>query len=147
MNYLLLADGVEHFCSNTHQILSLIGWALTVFKIAIPLIIIVLGLLDLGKAAVSSKPEEIKKSATSMLWRIVGGIVIFFVPMIITVIFGWISGFSKATSSLGYRTTLQNGSVVVDSSTEDWQVCYKCINSPWNYVCKTAAGKYDTDGD
>ena len=60
---MLMGAGSETFCANTHEILGLVGWALTIFKIIIPLVIIALGLIDLGKAAVSSKPEEIKIKA------------------------------------------------------------------------------------
>ena len=122
----LLLGAISNFCTNTHQILSLVGWILVVFKIAIPLIIIVIGLIDLGKAAVSSKPEEIKKSVGSLVWRLIGGIAIFFVPMIVMTIFGWISGYSSTQSQI-----------------TDWNVCYRCIVSPGDRVCSEARGQYD----
>ncbi len=122
MNSLMLL-GAPDFCSGTSEILSMVGWALTIFKVVIPLIIIALGLVDLGKAAVSSKPEEIKKSATSLVWRLVGGILIFFVPSIIMMIFGFVGRFSTAQSGLG-----QN----------EWNICYKCITAPWDGTCTTA---------
>lgn len=125
MNGLLLMDGLKGFCSNTHQILAIVGWVLTVFKIAIPIIIIILGLIDLGKAAVSSKPEEIKKSATSLLYRLIGGIAIFFIPMLVMTVFGWISGWSSTTAALGEG---------------EWDKCYTCIVAPWN---DKAQGQWD----
>lgn len=140
MNYLLLADGIQNLCSGTHQILELIGWVLTVFKIAIPLLIIALGLIDLGKAAVSSKPEEIKKTATSLLWRIVGGIIIFFIPMIVMLIFGWISGWGSAVDNLGCYSRNANGTCEI----KEWDICYDCITSPWsNETCRKITSKYD----
>ena len=117
---LLIGAGASTFCADAHEILSLVGWALTIFKIVIPLIIIALGLLDLGKAAISSKPEEIKKSAMSLVWRLVGGIVIFFVPTIIMLVFGFVSGFGTNKANV------------------DFDVCYKCITSPWSDTCKNA---------
>lgn len=120
---LLLGAGVGTFCSDTHEILSLVGWALTIFKIVIPLIIIALGLVDLGKAAISSKPEEIKKSVTSLVWRLVGGIAIFFIPTIIMLVFGFVSGFATVQDSIGKA---------------NWNVCYKCITAPWNEACTNA---------
>lgn len=122
---MLLGAGATTFCRDTHSILGLVGWALTIFKIVIPLIIIALGLLDLGKAAVSSKPEEIKKSATSLIWRLVGGIVIFFIPTIIMLVFGFVNKFSDAKSQI------------------DFDICYKCIVSPWSTDCTGADGEYD----
>lgn len=126
MNALMLMGAAnETFCADTHQILGIVGWALTIFKIVIPLIIIALGLLDLGKAAVSSKPEEIKKSAMSLVWRLVGGIIIFFIPTIIMLVFGFVTKFSDAQKHV------------------DWNVCYKCITAPWDSTCANASGSYD----
>lgn len=109
----LLLGGITNFCASTAPILSLVGWALTIFKIAIPLIIVVIGLIDLGKAAVSSKPEEIKKSVGSLLWRLIGGIAIFFIPTIIMAIFGLINNYNTTAGKI------------------DSEVCYTCIISPW----------------
>ncbi len=118
-NLLLMgaADTLEHFCGKTAEILQLVGWVVTVIKIGIPLIIIVLGLIDLGKAAISSKPEEIKKTVTSLVWRLVGGIAIFFVPTIVMLIMGFVTqwGDTKAQT--------------------DFNVCRACIETPWSSDC------------
>lgn len=114
---LLIGAGASTFCGDASEILKLVGWALTIFKIAIPLFIIALGLIDLGKAAISSKPEEVKKCATSMLWRLVGGAVIFFVPTIIMLAFGFVGGFNDSTNQV------------------DFNKCYDCVVSPWNSNC------------
>ncbi len=121
----LIGAGISTFCADTHSLLGLVGWAITIFKIAIPLIIIVLGVIDLGKAAVSSKPEEIKKSAISLVWRFVGGIVIFFIPTIIMLVFGFVGNFGEAQKQV------------------DWNICYKCITAPWDSGCKNVSGSYD----
>lgn len=116
---MLLGDGISTFCHDTHEILQLVGWVLTIFKIVIPLIIIALGLVDLGKAAVSSKPEEIKKAGTSLMWRVAGGILIFFVPTIVMVVFGFVGQFQKATTDAG----------------SDYDICKACITVPWGKGC------------
>ncbi len=114
MNELMLLGDITTFCRETFELLQIVGWALTIFKIVIPLVIIALGLIDLGKAAVSSKPEEIKKSATSLAWRVAGGILIFFVPTIVMVVFGFVGKFNESTGK------------------SDYNVCKACITSPWN---------------
>lgn len=120
MSSLLLLGDQTTFCFEAQPILSIVGWILTIFKIAIPLIIIIIGMFDLGKAAVSSKPEEIKKSVTSLVWRFVGGVAIFFIPSIVMLAFGFVSGFSKAQDQLGEA---------------NWKSCYSCIVRPWNAEC------------
>ena len=105
--------GLTTFCRDAHEILSLVGVILTIFKIAIPVIIIAIGMVDLGRAAVSSKPEEIKKQATSLLWRFVGGVFIFFLPSLIMLLFKLIGPWDKV------------------SKQTDYPVCYSCVVHPW----------------
>ena len=45
---------VTGFCDQASDVLGFIGWILTVFKIAIPLLIIGYGMFDLGKAVLVS---------------------------------------------------------------------------------------------
>lgn len=120
MSNLLLLGAVETFCHDASEILEIVGWVLTIIKIAIPLIIIVLGLIDLGKAAISSKPEEIKKSATGLVWRFVGGIAIFFIPTIVMLVFGMVGRFETTAKQV------------------DYNICKACINSPWSDTCTKA---------
>ena len=61
---MLAAFSLSDFCSNSKQLLQFVGYVLLIFKVAIPLIIIILGALDFGKAVVASKDEEINK----LLW-------------------------------------------------------------------------------
>lgn len=138
----MLIGDIQHFCANTHQILSLVGWVLTIFKLAIPIIIIAIGIVDLGKAAVSSKPEEIKKSVGSLLWRLVGGIAIFFLPLIILTIFGWATGYNSSTNALGTSTIKAHDNVNA-REVSDWEICKSCILAPMDDKCAYAVGSYD----
>lgn len=119
-NLLLLGEGAANFCHDAAEILEIVGWVLTVIKIAIPLIIIALGLIDLGKAAISSKPEEVKKAATGLVWRFVGGIAIFFIPTIVMLVFGMVGRFNDAKKQV------------------DMDICTSCITSPWSGTCTKA---------
>jgi hypothetical protein len=104
--YLLAAKTANTFCTSTRQIWSLVGKILGVFKIVIPLLVIIYGMIDLGKAVVASKDDEIKKAAKQLLIRILAGIVIFFIPTIVGFMFG-----------------------LADGSTGDYDVCAACITN------------------
>lgn len=97
-------------CTNLAEIWQLVGWVLWVFKIVIPIIIIIFGMIDLGKAVVASKDDEIKKSIKSLAMRAVAGIVIFFVPTLVGVIFRLVGGFSEVQS--------------------EYNVCATCVTHP-----------------
>ncbi len=88
---------MEYFCSETIQIWSLVGTVVTILKIGIPLIIIVMAIIDLGKAAVSSKPEDVTKAFGTLVKRLIAGLVIFFIPTIVNLVFGLIDDFDEGT--------------------------------------------------
>ena len=117
MNNLILLGEVE-ICSDLAGVLQLVGIILTILKIAIPLIIIILGIIDLAKAITSSKPEEIKKSATGLLWRFIGAVFIFFLPAIVMAMFKLLGPWHTAEDET------------------DYAICYNCIVKPNGNGCK-----------
>ena len=50
---------VDNFCAETSNIWRTVGYFLLVFKIVIPIILIILGMVDLGKAVISSDDKII----------------------------------------------------------------------------------------
>ena len=94
----LLATAAD-FCNKTASIWSLVGKILGVFKIVIPLLVIIYGMIDLGKAVVASKDDEIKKAAKQLLIRIIAGIVVFFIPVLVGFAFSLADNISEADYS------------------------------------------------
>lgn len=100
------------FCKDSANIWQLVGTFLLIFKIVIPIIIILLGSIDLGKAVISSDEKEIKKSAVTLAKRFIAGIVIFFIPTLVGVVFNLLTTFKDEIKS-------------------DYNACIKCIVSPF----------------
>lgn len=94
MNIVLSQLNLSSFCVEAADILQYIGYALLIFKIAIPLIIVILAIIDFGGAVVASKEDEVKAKAKRLLWRVVTGLIIFFLPNIIIWIFSTIDEIS-----------------------------------------------------
>jgi len=114
MNLLTMgAVDIAQFCEETKEILQFVGYVLTVFKIAIPVLIIAFGMFDFGKAVVAEKEDEIKKQTKRLIYRVVAGAVIFFIPTIVLFIFGSLNGYKN------------------DMATADgWDTCQNCILKP-----------------
>ena len=53
------------FCSDARDIFYTIGMFMLVFKIVIPVLLIVFGMVDLGKAVISSDDKAVSKAAKS----------------------------------------------------------------------------------
>lgn len=106
------------FCAGTATIWQLVGRILTIFKIVIPILILIFGMIDLGKAVIASKDDEIKKAAKSLLMRVIAGLVIFFIPTLIGFVFTIVDAFNEVNN--------------------DYQTCATCITHPWGTSCDTA---------
>ena len=67
---------------------SLVSTIITIIKIGVPIILIVLGMIDMGKAVASQKEDEIKKGQKILLSRCIAAGIVFFVVAIVQLLFG-----------------------------------------------------------
>ncbi len=102
-----------NFCTQTANIWQIIGYVLLVFKIVIPILLIIFGVMDLGKAVIASKDDEIKKATKSLVTRAIAAVVIFLLPTIITFVIGLVTDFRKNTEI-----------------SDDYDICRRCITNP-----------------
>ena len=70
------------------QITSLL---ILVIQIVVPLLIIILGMLDLGKAVVAQKEDEIKKGWQTFFKRLLIGMIVFLVIVFVKFIIGLVA--------------------------------------------------------
>lgn len=108
------------FCYETKELWTTVGRVLVIFKIVIPLLLIIFGMIDLGKAVIGSKEDDIKKATSSLIRRAIAAVVIFFVPYIVGGIFSLIGVFQS------------------DKVAEGYDICRSCLVSPNSDSCKNA---------
>ena len=65
------------------EITNTIGTIYNILLIAIPVIIVLFGLIDLVKAVASGKEDDIKKGTTIFIKRLITGLIVFFVLAIV----------------------------------------------------------------
>lgn len=116
---------VDNFCGETSNIWRTVGYFLLVFKIVIPIILIILGMVDLGKAVISSDDKAISKAAKSLLMRVVAAVCIFFIPTIVSFVI----------------------KLVDNSVDQKYDVCASCISSPGGQKCTSAYNQYFSDAE
>ena len=104
------------FNEKIPQIVSLL---INLIKVGVPVLLIIFGMLDLGKAVMAGEEKEIKEAQKMLIKRLIYGVVIFFVVTIVQVVFNLI------------------GRSVV----EDDAACWACATSPSGQVCKDAVNK------
>ena len=115
----------KNFCETSAGLWQLVGKVLLVFKIVIPLLLIIFGMIDLGKAVVASDEKAIKNATNSIIKRLIAAVVIFFIPTMVAAVFSLISNFNKEKENEGYS------------------ICSACINRPNGSTCKTWADAED----
>ena len=112
---MLAIDCTSQEIINVMSIVGIVVWGL---KIAVPIILIVIGMVELGTAIAKKGDDEVKKAQKDLIKKAVVAVIVFLVPTLVTLIMGVIS---------------QN----------DWKACWACVNSPTG----TVAEKKDKDGN
>lgn len=60
----------------------------TILKIVVPIILVVLGMLDMAKAVMANEEKEMKEAQKKLIKRVIYAIVIFFVVALVQFVFG-----------------------------------------------------------
>jgi len=86
----------EYTCGDVELIFSgtfpyIISAIILIIKIAIPVLLIIFGMLDLGKAVVAAKEEEIKKGQHTFIKRMITAVIVFFVVQLVQIIIRFVS--------------------------------------------------------
>lgn len=80
--------------SNLAYIIYLI---VRLIQVVVPILLIVWGMLDLGKAVMAQKEDEIKKGQQTFVKRLIAAAIVFFVVSIVKLLVGLVGGDSDGT--------------------------------------------------
>lgn len=105
---------MDTFCADTASVWQLVGNVIYIIRIVIPVIIILLGTLDLGKAVIAGEDKKIKEAQKSFIKRLIYGVAIFFMFTVVEVIFGLLG---------------------VETDKGDSKICWDCATKPHNKSC------------
>lgn len=89
--YLLALQSICEM-SSLELVWDLVGWIINALWFGIPIILIILGIIDLGKAVIASKEDEVKKATKTFGRRFMYAVAVFLVVWAVTLVFDWISG-------------------------------------------------------
>ncbi len=79
------------FCTeDVGRILGIVGSVLDIIQWVVPIILIVLGTIDLTKAVVAGKEEQIKTNQQILIKRVIAAVIVFLIPLIVSVVMGWL---------------------------------------------------------
>lgn len=99
--------------SKIQPIWRLVGIIVNIIMIGIPILLIIFGMVDLGKAVIASKEEEVKKATKLLGKRFLYAVGVFAMVWVVTFLLSVVSG-----------TMVDDDSKVYDEAA--WKKCWKC---------------------
>lgn len=73
------------------EVIEFLNEVFNIFKILVPIIIVSFGILDFSKGVFGGDENEIKKAQGKFIKRLIIGIIFFFIPLIMTLVFDLIN--------------------------------------------------------
>lgn len=95
MEFIQILDG----CQDLGPVVKLIKSVLGIIQFVIPVLLIVLGTIDLGKAVISSDDKEVKAAQSRLIKRCIYAVAIFFVVLLVKLVMGLVSDSAVETGS------------------------------------------------
>ena len=112
--YLLALQSICEM-ESLNPIWDVIGFVVNAIWFGVPILLIIFGMIDLGKAVIASKEDEIKKATKAFGKRFLYAVCVFLVVWLVQVVMDWVS-------KIGL--TEVNGTTV---NTSGWQACWSKI--------------------
>ena len=102
------------FCAATNNLWIFVGYIINILKIAAPIVIVLFASIDLGKAVIAGKEDDIKVAQKLLIKRLIYGVLIFFVVTIVQTLLVLIP--TKSGGNVSSETTNSG--------------CWKCAVAP-----------------
>ena len=103
-------------CNNDafNPIWYVVGTIINIIMIGVPILLVVFGMVDLGKAVISSKEDEVKKATKALGRRFLYAVAVFLVVWAVTAI-------------LGLLSKMNSDDITYNESS--WKACWQKIRS------------------
>ncbi|MCI6265395.1 MAG: hypothetical protein MR598_00945 [Erysipelotrichaceae bacterium] len=76
------------FCGDLSQVITLLKNVIKLIQWGIPMVLILFGMIDLGKAVMAGKEDEMKKAQSTLIKRVIYAVAVFLVVTIVTFAMG-----------------------------------------------------------
>lgn len=111
------ATTVGEFCRVTASLWQIIGYIINVMKIVVPIIIVLFGIIDLSKAVMAGKEDEMKNAQKMLIKRLIYGAVVFMIFPIVKGVYGLVMSNEDADVKIGNK-------------------CWQCVLTPNDCIDK-----------
>ena len=108
----------EQFCTSATPILRIVGYVVFGIKVVVPIILIIIGMVDLAKAVAAKEEKEIKTAQQGLVKKAIAAVLVFLVVSIVGVLMGIIGD-------------------------KKYEKCMPCVNYVFGDKCQKALEEYE----
>lgn len=87
-------------CDELNPLITFLKSVLTIIQWAIPVLLIIMGSIDLGKAVLASDDKEIKGATSKLVKRAIAAIAVFFVPLLVNLLINMVGDSGKGSDGV-----------------------------------------------
>ena len=74
------------YCSDLKPVINILHAVVGMIQFGVPILLIIFGMIDLGKAVISSKEDEMKKAQGTLIKRFIYAVAVFLVVTLVTLV-------------------------------------------------------------
>ena len=115
INVLDVITSGEDLCADLGPVLRIVGIVVFGIKVIVPIMLIVIGMIDLAKDVTEKNEYNIKKAQQALIKKAIAAVLVFLVVTLVSVIMGLVGN-------------------------KDYDACMDCINNPWDCATTESAG-------
>ena len=93
------------YCKDLEPVIRIAKSFIDLLRFGVPILLIIMGTIDLAKAVISSKEDEMKKAQSTLIKRLIYAVAVFLVVTLVTVVMNQV-----------VKAGVGNG--------EDWRKCW-----------------------
>ena len=98
--------------AGLEPVLGIVNYVINAIMIGVPILLIIFGMIDLGKAVISSKEDEVKKATKAFGKRFLYAVGVFAVVWLVTFVFTTVATATNDT---------------IDPNSANWKTCWEEI--------------------
>lgn len=108
-----LFEILKNDCMGLAPIITMIKYVFKIVQFGVPIILILYGTIDLGKAVIASDEKEVKAAQSRLIKRVIYGVLVFFIVLLISLVMNIVSKGVKKDKTSG------------NTDTESWLTCWE----------------------
>lgn len=121
MNYLFLLETASNLCETTKPVWTIFGYIVWGIKIAVPLLLIISGMITMAHAVMEKDEKAIKSAQSLLVKKVIAAVIVYLIISITGVVVGLVGGPNWDNS------------------------CYNCVFHPFKGNCDIISTGSNTD--